>query len=237
MKAILQALKPPPIEHRSKHPACLLNTVQLYTSVMETETATANIASPVTKPGSSTRNRLQDTALIAVFAALIIVLAFVQIPIGAAGVPIVLQNAAIVLAGLVLGGRRGFLTALLFLTLGMIGLPVLAGGRTTIAALAGPTVGYIMGYLISAFVAGLIAYRAPKKKGAGMFIVFTIAALAGLLTQYLSGIIGLTLRAGLTFMEATVSQAAFVIPDLGKFAIMVVIAAGIHAAFPDLRHK
>lgn len=189
------------------------------------------------KTPASTRNRLQDIALIAVFAALIIVLAFVQIPVGTAGVPIVLQNAAVVLAGLVLGGRRGSLAVLLFLALGMIGLPVLAGGRTTIAALAGVTVGYIVGYLISAFVAGVIAYQAPRKRGAGMFAVFGLAALAGLFVQYLSGIIGLHLRAGLSLMEAALSQIPFILPDLGKFAVMVIIAAGVHAAFPDLRRR
>ena len=60
-------------------------------------------------------NPLLDVAYIAVFAALIIALAFVAIPVGAAGVPIVLQNAAVILAGLILGRTRGFLTALLFL--------------------------------------------------------------------------------------------------------------------------
>lgn len=94
-----------------------------------------------TTASRTSRSSIQDLAYIAVFAALIIVLAFVSIPVGAAGVPVVLQNAAIVLAGLVLGGRRGFLAAALFLFLGLIGLPVLAGGRTTLAALAGPTVG------------------------------------------------------------------------------------------------
>ncbi|WP_080794567.1 biotin transporter BioY [Corynebacterium pacaense] len=185
----------------------------------------------------SQRVALQDIAMIAVFAALIIVLAFVSIPVGAAGVPIVLQNAAIVLAGLVLGGRRGFLAALLFLGLGMIGIPVLAGGRTTLSALAGPTVGYIFGYLFSAAVAGLIAYRAPRNNRTGMIAVFSLAAVAGLATQYLCGIIGLTLRAGLSITEATVAQAPFILPDLAKFAVMVIIAVGVHTAFPDLRRR
>ncbi|MDN6246676.1 MAG: biotin transporter BioY, partial [Corynebacterium casei] len=99
-----------------------------------------------------------DLAYVAVFTALIIVLAFVSIPVGAAGVPIVMQNAAIILAGLVLGGRRGLYVGLLFLVLGLA-LPVLAGGGTTLRALAGPTVGYIIGYVLSPAVAGLIAYR------------------------------------------------------------------------------
>lgn len=185
----------------------------------------------------SSRKQLQDIALIAVFAALIIVLAFVSIPVGTAGVPIVLQNASIVLAGLILGGRRGFLTALLFLALGLIGLPVLAGGRTTLAVLAGPTAGYIVGYLISPLVAGIIAYLAPKKRGAGMFIVLGLAGLAGLITQYACGIVGLVLRAGLSLSEATIAQGAFVLPDLAKITVMVIIAAGVHAAFPDIRKK
>lgn len=205
----------------------------MHTDTTSTD-APGNDTAPKSKKRSS-RSQLQDIALIAVFAALIIVLAFVSIPVGTAGVPIVLQNAAVILAGLVLGGRRGFLAALLFLVLGLIGLPVLAGGRTTLAALAGPTVGYIVGYLISAGVAGAIAYTAPRKKGVGMALVLSVAAVAGLLTQYLSGIIGLTFRAGLSFMEATISQLPFLLPDLAKVAFMVVIAIGVHAAFPDLR--
>lgn len=183
---------------------------------------------------SRPRERVQDLAYIAVFAALIIVLAFVAIPVGAAGVPIVLQNAAVVLAGLVLGGRRGFLAVALFLLIGLIGLPVLAGGRTTLAALAGPTVGYLAGYLLSSLLAGLIAYRAPARRRGPQITFFTLAAAVGLLTQYLAGILGLVWRAQLSLTEATLSQVPFLLPDLAKFALMVVIALGIHAAFPDL---
>ena len=94
-----------------------------------------------------------DIAYIAVFAALISVLGFVAIPIGSAGVPIVLQNVATILAGLVLGGRRGFFATGLFLLIS-IAFPVLAGGRTLIQAFAGPTIGYLLGYLLGAAAAG-----------------------------------------------------------------------------------
>lgn len=182
-------------------------------------------------------NLALDLAYIAVFAALIIVLAFVAIPIGAAGVPIVFQNAAVVLAGLVLGGRRGGLAALLFVGIGLIGIPVLAGGRTTLAALAGPTVGYVIGYIISATVAGTIAYRAPRNNRVGRAIVFTAAALLALLLQYCCGALGLMWRAELSLTEAALAQVPFILPDLAKFALMVVIALGVHTALPDVKGR
>lgn len=183
---------------------------------------------------SNYRPRGTDLAYIAVFAALIIVLAFVMIPVGVVGIPIVLQNAAVVLAGLVLGGRRGGLAATLFVGLGLLGLPVLAGGRSTLQALAGTSIGYVVGYIVSAFVAGTIAYRSPRRHRAGRLLVFGVAALAGLLTQYVCGALGLVLRADLTITEAALAQIPFIVPDLIKFALMVGIALGVHAAFPDL---
>ncbi|APT92363.1 biotin biosynthesis protein BioY [Corynebacterium phocae] len=173
-----------------------------------------------------------NLAYIAVFTALVIVLAFVSIPTGAAGVPIVLQNAALILAGLVLGGRRGLYVGLLFLLLGLA-FPVLAGGRTVLAALSGPTVGYIIGYIFAPFVSGAIAYRAPRSKGA-MTGVMAAAALAGLAIQYGLGIAGLILRAGMDLQAAVLAQAPFIGFDLIKMAVIVAIAVAVHAAFPEL---
>lgn len=184
--------------------------------------------------------QVPDLGYVAVFAALIIVMGFLAIPIGGAGVPLVLQNAVIILTGLVLGPRRGGLAVALFLLLGMLGLPVLAGGRTTLAALVGPTAGYVVGYVFSAVVAGAIAYGAPQ--GAGPLrwlcgVVFALAAVGGLLTQYLFGAVGLYLRAGLDASEAILAQVPFFLPAAVEQSVMVVIALGVHAAFPDLRKR
>ena len=181
--------------------------------------------------------RLTDLSYIAVFAALIIVLAFVSIPVGTAGVPIVMQNAAIILAGLLLGGRRGFLTAALFLLLGLLGLPVLAGGKSVIAALPGPTVGYLVGYLISPFVAGVIAYAAPKKKKGMLIGYLVLGGVVALAVQYTCGAIGLALRMGMEWGAAFAAQLAFIPMDSLKLVVAVIIAIGVHSAFPDLRNK
>ena len=108
-----------------------------------------------TTSSRSKNNAAKDLALITMFTALICVLGFVSIPVGATGVPIVLQNVATILAGLVLGGRRGFLATGLFLLISLA-FPVLAGGRTLIQAFAGPSVGYLLGYLLGATAAGYI---------------------------------------------------------------------------------
>lgn len=183
----------------------------------------------------SSQRKLLDLAYIAVFAALIIVFAFVSIPAGAAGVPIVMQNAVIVLAGLILGARRGFLATALFLTLGLIGLPVLAGGRSVLAALPGPTVGYLVGYLVSVLVAGVVAYNAPKQPKPLAFVSFLVAALLALVTQYALGTLGLMFRAGMDFNKALLVNVPFIGPDVIKMVVAVFIAIGVHAAFPDLR--
>ncbi|OFT63579.1 biotin transporter BioY [Corynebacterium sp. HMSC05E07] len=174
-----------------------------------------------------------DIAYVAVFTALIIVFAFVSIPTPTAGVPIVLQNAVIILAGLVLGGRRGLFVGLLFMVLGLVGLPILAGGRSALSAIAGPTVGYLVGYIISPAITGLIAYRAPSNK-TGMTVTLAIAGIVGLAIQYFCGSIGLMVRSGMSFGAAILAQVPFIVPDLIKVVVMVVIAIGVHAAFPDL---
>lgn len=183
----------------------------------------------------SKNNVASDVAYVAVFTAIVIVLAFVTIPVGTAGVPIVLQNAALILAGLVLGPRRGLYVGLLFLLLGLA-LPVLAGGGTTLRSLAGPTAGYIIGYVLSPAITGAIAYRAPRTKS-GMAIIFAFAAIVGLLIQYVCGAVGLMLRAGMDVMAAFGAQLAFVLPDTGKLIFAVIIALAVHQAFPQLRRK
>uniref|UniRef100_UPI0028AD85E7 biotin transporter BioY n=1 Tax=Microbacterium sp. TaxID=51671 RepID=UPI0028AD85E7 len=98
-----------------------------------------------------------DLARIAVFAALVIVLGTVMVPLPS-GVPITGQTLGVMLAGLVLGARRAPLAILLVLALAAIGLPVLAGGRGGLGAFIGPTAGYLAGWVVGAIVIGLIAH-------------------------------------------------------------------------------
>lgn len=176
-----------------------------------------------------------DIAYIAVFAALISVLGFVAIPVGSAGVPIVLQNAATILAGLVLGDRRGFLATGLFLLIS-VAFPVLAGGRTLIQAFSGPTIGYLLGYLLGAGAAGYIAYRAPRNNKLAMVGMFVLAGIVAVFLQYFFGALGLMWRSDMDLGPAIAAQLPFILPGMGKLAVMVAIAFAVHAAFPQLRN-
>ncbi|WP_342319910.1 biotin transporter BioY [Corynebacterium mayonis] len=185
---------------------------------------------PVQRKASSTTS---DIALVAVFTALVIVLGFVYVPVGVLGVPILLQNTAVILAALILGPRRGFMVTALFLLIGTF-LPVLAGGRTTIFALGGATVGYIIGYLIAVPVAGLIAKAAVGKPKGTAIAVFALGGYLGVAIQYIAGAGGMIVRTGMASHAALAAQLPFIPTDAFEMAVMVAIASGVHTAFPHL---
>ena len=100
---------------------------------------------------------VRDLGAIVAFAAMTIALGAVSIPIGFTGVPIVLQNMGVVLTAMILGCLRGGLSISLFVGVGLVGVPNLAGWNPTISASSGPTIGYIVGYIFAAFIVGAIS--------------------------------------------------------------------------------
>ncbi len=82
-----------------------------------------------------------DVALVGLFAALTAVGAYVAVPLPFSPVPVTLQTLFVYLSGLVLGGRRGALSQLVYLLLGASGIPVFAGGRGGVGVIFGPTGG------------------------------------------------------------------------------------------------
>jgi biotin transport system substrate-specific component len=128
----------------------------------------------------------------ALFAALSSAGAFISIPLPFSPVPIVMQNFFAVLAGLVLGPLWGALSAALFLLAGALGAPVFSGGAGGIVVFARPSGGFLAGYLLGAFLSGLIA-GSPKPPGfkKGKKGCIPLAAAAGFLIIYIPGLIRL----------------------------------------------
>ena len=91
---------------------------------------------------------VRDLLYIAMMATILVILGFIPgIPLGFIPVPIVLQNLGVMLAGVLLGWKKGSLSILLFYLLGMF-LPAFSGS-TFFAVLAGPTAGYVVAWFLS----------------------------------------------------------------------------------------
>ncbi len=100
---------------------------------------------------------LKDMILASMFAALTSIGAFLVIPFYP--VPITLQNLFTYLSAMLLGSRIGALSQLIYLFLGLVGLPVFAAGKAGPGVLLGPTGGYLWGFVISAYIIGYLVER------------------------------------------------------------------------------
>ena len=96
---------------------------------------------------------VQDMIYIALMSVVIALCSWISVP---SVVPFTMQTFAVFCALLLLGGRRGFLSVLLYILLGAFGLPVFSGFRGGIGALLGPTGGYILGFLLCALMYWLL---------------------------------------------------------------------------------
>jgi biotin transport system substrate-specific component len=168
------------------------------------------------------------------FAALMVVGTYIKIPIGP--VPIVLANFFVILAGALLGSTWGAASVGIFLFLGLIGLPVFSQGGG-VAALVGPTGGYLFGYLIAAFVTGVVSEHGRSKP------LLDIAALtAGSVVIYLVGLPWLKLTLHLSWTKALmVGVLPFLIGDAFKVAAAVAIVGVLRSSasglFPVLEKR
>ncbi len=191
-------------------------------------------AAPAAAPARKRRSTATDLALIASFAALIGACSFLPaIPIGV--VPITLQTFAVILAGAVLGSTRGALAVLLWMAVGIVGLPVFTAGGAGLAPFAGPSVGYLVSFPIAAFFTGFVVERLPRKRIATSIPLILIAgAAASILITYPLGALGMAWRADLTLGQAFVFGLSFIPGDLLKNVLMAIVATSVHRAFPAL---
>ena len=166
---------------------------------------------------------------IALFAALVAVLGLVPAISLPFGVPITAQSLGIMLCGTVLGARNGGLAVLLFLFLTIAGLPLLAGGRGGFAVLASPTVGYIIGFPIAAFVTGLITSTWKVEVG----LAATVGAvLGGILVLNGIGVVGMSVMLEKTLPEAALLAAPYLIGDTIKAVLAGLVTQAIARARP-----
>lgn len=180
-----------------------------------------------------THDRTRDLALTATFAGFIAALGLVPAfsPFGFA-VPITIQSLGVMIAGAVLGARRGAAAVGLFLLLVAIGLPVLSGGRGGLGVFAGPTLGYLIAFPVAAWVTGAMVFRrgAPYSFWWGLVSLFT----GGVAVLYAIGVPVTAWRAGISLQAALVGSAPFLVGDCVKAVVVSAVAGAVHRAHPGL---
>jgi biotin transport system substrate-specific component len=165
--------------------------------------------------------KTRDLAYVALFAALTAVLGVVP-AVQVGPVPITAQTLGVMLAGSILGARRGFLALLVFLVLVAVGLPVLPGGRGGLAVFAGPTAGYLAAWPLGALVVGLLTERVWRRYNLGWGVLANVAG--GMVVIYLVGVPVLAAVGHLSLRAALVAGA---LPFLAGDAVKAVVAAAI----------
>jgi len=186
-----------------------------------------------TVPASRGRLASADLAQVATGAGLLAVLGLPgAISVLGNAVPITLQTLGVMLVASLLGARKGALAVLTLLMLVAAGLPLLAGGRGGLGVFAGPSAGYLVGWVAGAWVIGRIVeqglpgYRWPRGLSANL--------LGGVAVVYAIGIPVQAWRTGVPLPETAVLASAFVPGDLVKAVVATGVAVGVHRALPDL---
>lgn len=176
-----------------------------------------NVIDEKTVAVASGTRTVRRVAAVAAFAALTAVSARIAVPLPGTAIPFTLQPVAVLLAGALLGSRLGASSQVLYLALGIAGLPVFAAGGGA-AYLLGPTGGYLLAFPVAAAVAGL-AFDRDSRLG------WRIAGLvAATLVLHAGGLAWLSIQFG---GAEAIAQGArpFVIGDVLKVAFVLVLAS------------
>jgi len=175
--------------------------------------------------------KIQDLVYVALFAALTAALGLIpRIDLGVVPVPITAQSLGPMLAGAILGARRGALSQALFLVIVAAGLPLLAGGRGGLAVFQGPSAGFVIAWPLAAAVTGFIVERLWHSLS---FVKCLIANIVGgIAVVYLIGIPALSAIAGLSLIEAAAGSGVFIPGDLIKAVLAASIAMFVKRGYP-----
>ncbi|BES66292.1 biotin transporter BioY [Gottschalkiaceae bacterium SANA] len=165
--------------------------------------------------------KTKDMILIAMFTALTAIGAFIKIPIPP--VPITLQLVFVVYAGIFLGARKAMMSQLLYLMIGLIGIPIFAhgGGITYIFQ---PTFGYLIGFMLCATVIGFGVDRMEQVTFSGLLAwsVLGLALVYVIGVLYLYGIVNIYFG---QVMTMTAALKAGLLPFVLKDLLVLVIVA------------
>ena len=182
------------------------------------------------------RHALSTTniALVAVFSGLIAASTLWPGAELVSGVPITLQTLAVLLAGAALGPWRGAAAVALYLVVGTAGAPIFAGRAGGFSAWAGPTAGFLGGFVLAAFATGWLVRRMRMHGQLTTTGIIGACAVGSLVVLNVIGWGFFSLRLH-TSLAATVAFASpFLAGDIIKVFVAGTAAAAVHRAYPQL---
>lgn len=151
------------------------------------------------------------------FTAVLAVLSIIQIPLPS-GVPITLQTFAVALCGCVLGAKSGAMSALIYMLVGAVGLPVFSGMSSGIGVIAGPAGGFIYGFIFMALLCGIGSIYKN-------YVIQGIFAMAGLGVCHLFGAVHFMFVTGTPILQsAMLVSVPYLVKDI--FSVAAAIALG-----------
>ncbi len=183
--------------------------------------------------GSTVSSPARNLALVAIFAGFVAALGIIPAfqPPGFS-VPITAQSLGVMLAGAILGARKGAAALVVFLVLVAVGLPLLAGGRGGLGMFVTPSVGFLLTWPVTAYVIGWLTERGGPSYRLPWGIVANV--IGGIVVLYAGGIVGMAAVTGISLWAATALTWIYLPGDLIKVVLAALIARGVHAAYPGL---
>lgn len=166
---------------------------------------------------------VREMVFIAICAAIICVLAPISVPTGV--VPVSLGTLAIYFSAALLGGKRGTIAVVVYILLGMVGLPVFSAMRGGIAVLFGTTGGYIIGYIPLALLTGVFSDMKSK-----LHWTIPVGMVLGTVVLYAFGTAWYMIMSGSTLEAALLACVVKFLPfDAVKIVISTLLAVPLKA--------
>lgn len=181
-------------------------------------------------PSTDRRARTRNLTTAALVAALLIASAWIVIPLGA--VPVTLQILLVVLAALLLSPLWAGAAVGLYIMVGALGFPVFAGGKGGLGVLAGPTGGYLLGFLVGAIMGSALRHLLVNRRVRPL-VADAAAAVCVVAISYALGVTQLAFALATGAGEAlALGLIPFVLPDGAKAVAAVAVAQAVRRAIP-----
>ena len=175
--------------------------------------------------------KTKQMVLIALMTAVTCVLGPLSIPLPFSPVPISLTNFAIFLAIFVLGMKNGTISFIIYLLLGAVGVPAFSSFRGGLQVLAGPTGGYLIGFIFLALIMGFALDHFDRK-----LVPTIIGMIIGMVVCYAFGTVWLAKLLSLSFKEGLMMGVIpYLAGDVAKIIIAAIVGPKLYGATQKIR--